>query len=119
MIAETICERSVGASTDRSKYGNKVLRWYLDRSMNVTPVNPKAPEVEGLETIKNLHELSKPTETAVSVITPPAVTLAVLKDAEACRIPFIWLQPGKLARSHCSQGRPTDGCCGVMASSEG
>lgn len=89
----------MGASTDRSKYGNKVLRWYLDRSMLVTPVNPAAAQVEGVDAAKNLHEVSKPTETAVSVITPPSVTLDVLKDAEQCRVPFIWLQPGKKGMS--------------------
>ena len=39
----------VGASTDRSKYGNKVLRCYQQHGHEVYPINPKAPEVEGLK----------------------------------------------------------------------
>ena len=37
----------VGASTDRSKYGNKVLRCYLQHGKQAYPINPKAQEVEG------------------------------------------------------------------------
>ncbi|KAI0246455.1 hypothetical protein BJV78DRAFT_1135124 [Lactifluus subvellereus] len=30
----------VGASRDQSKYGTKVLQWYLARNFSVTPVHP-------------------------------------------------------------------------------
>ena len=47
----------VGASTDRSKYGNKVLRCYVQHHRKVFPVNPKAPEVEGLRAYPSLSAL--------------------------------------------------------------
>ena len=36
----------VGASSDRSKYGNKVLRAYLQQGLKVVAVNPKESQVE-------------------------------------------------------------------------
>ena len=30
----------VGASSDKSKFGNKLLRWYMDRKLEVVPINP-------------------------------------------------------------------------------
>lgn len=45
-------------------------------------------------TIKNLSALPSPKETAVSIITHPAITIDVLKEANKIGIPSIWLQPG-------------------------
>ena len=37
-----------GASTNRDKYGNKVLRCYQQNNKQVTPINPRAETIEGL-----------------------------------------------------------------------
>ena len=63
----------VGASTDRTKYGNRVLRAYLQAGRPVHPVNPKAAEVEGLKAFPDLRSLPEAVH-GISVITPPAVT---------------------------------------------
>ncbi|KAJ3114460.1 hypothetical protein HDU96_002080 [Phlyctochytrium bullatum] len=84
----------VGASTDPTKFGNKVLKWYLEHKLDVIPINPKSPEIEGLQTITSLSGLAEPQKTSISVITPPAVTLKVLEEAVSLGIPAIWLQPG-------------------------
>ncbi|CDS10979.1 hypothetical protein LRAMOSA03243 [Lichtheimia ramosa] len=84
----------IGASTDRSKYGNRVLRWYQDYGLPVTPVNPKEKQVENLASIASIDELENPKETALSIITPPKVTLQVLKRAKELGITKLWLQPG-------------------------
>jgi len=39
----------VGASIDRTKYGNKVLRCYQQHGKTVYPINARAAEVEGLK----------------------------------------------------------------------
>ncbi|KAI5119858.1 hypothetical protein M0805_000692 [Coniferiporia weirii] len=83
----------VGASKDQSKYGTKVLKWYQARNLAVTPVHPKEPELEGLKTVV-FPELPSPTETAVSIITPPKATLGILKTAKELGVPTLWLQPG-------------------------
>ena len=83
----------VGASTDRNKYGNRVLRAYLQNHMPVTPVNPTADQVEGLPAVRSLREIDHPLH-GISVITPPAVTEQVVQDAIAIGVPHIWMQPG-------------------------
>ncbi len=82
-----------GASPDRSKYGNKVLRCYQQHGMEVYPLNPKADEVEGLKAYARLPDL--PVKVAgLSVITPPAVTEQVVEEAAAAGVKRIWMQPG-------------------------
>ena len=83
----------VGASTDRSKYGNKVLRCYQQHGKEVYPINPKAPEVEGLKAYPALAALPVKVP-AISVITPPAATMQVVRDAAAAGVKHIWMQPG-------------------------
>ena len=83
----------VGASTDRTKYGNKVLRCYQQHGMEVYPINPKAPEVEGLKAYPSLATLPVKAK-AISVITPPAATEQVVREAAAAGVAHIWMQPG-------------------------
>lgn len=84
----------VGASTRREKFGSKVLRCYLQNGKKAIPINPREEEIEGLPCLANLSALSHPGETAVSVITPPAVTIGVLEEAAKLGIKQVWLQPG-------------------------
>ena len=83
----------VGASSDRSKYGNRVLRSYQQNDLSVYPVNPKAIAIEGLDTFASLGEIPKPVH-AISIITPPVVTKKVFSEAAALGINNIWMQPG-------------------------
>lgn len=83
----------VGASTDRSKYGNKVLRCYLQHGKEVYPINPRAPEVEGVKAYPSLAALPRPVP-AISVITPPAATEQVVREAHAAGVRHVWMQPG-------------------------
>ncbi len=83
----------VGASTDRAKYGNKVLRAYLQQGKEVYPVNPKAPEVEGLKAYPSLADLPE-VPRGISIITPPAVTEKVVEEAARLGVEYVWMQPG-------------------------
>ena len=84
----------VGASTDREKYGNKVLRCYVQNGKTpVHPINPKADEVEGLTAYADLDALPE-TARAISIITPPKVTEAVVEKAAELGIRHLWMQPG-------------------------
>ncbi len=83
----------VGASTDRAKYGNKVLRSYQQVDRTVYPVNPKAEEVEGLKAYPDLKSLPEPVH-GVSIITPPKVTEGIVEEAAAAGIKHLWMQPG-------------------------
>jgi len=83
----------VGASTDRSKYGNRVLRCYQMHGRNAVPVNPSTAEIEGLKCVKSVSELPD-SVTSISIITPPSVTEKVVELAIARGIKNIWMQPG-------------------------
>ena len=83
----------VGASPDRSKYGNKVLRAYMQKNRPAFPVNPSATEVEGLTAYKDLASLPEPVH-GVSIITPPPVTEKIVEQAGRLGIKHIWMQPG-------------------------
>ncbi|KAJ7459787.1 CoA binding domain-containing protein [Mycena latifolia] len=84
----------VGASTNPSKNGSKALKWLLDHHKDVTPVNLKASEIQGIKCVKTLSELPDPTHTSVSIVVPPKATLEVLQQAKALGIFALWLQPG-------------------------
>ena len=83
----------VGASEDRSKYGNKVLRCYLQNKKLAIPINPKAATVEGVASVATVADLPDNVK-SISVITPPAVTEKVVEAAIAKGITNIWMQPG-------------------------
>lgn len=83
----------VGASRERHKYGNKVLRAFLQNELPVFAVNPRASEVEGQPCYPDLRSLPEPVH-GVSVITPAEVTLQVIEEAAAEGIRHVWLQPG-------------------------
>ena len=83
----------VGALRDRDKYGNKVLRAYLQNRRVVFPVHPILDEIEGLTTFRNLASLPQPIH-GVSIITPPQVTERVVEEAAQLGIKHIWMQPG-------------------------
>jgi predicted CoA-binding protein len=83
----------VGASEDRSKYGNKVLRCYLQNGRTVYPVNPSAATIEGVACHPDLRRLPGPVH-GVSVITPPNVTEVVVEHLPASGAAWVWMQPG-------------------------
>jgi predicted CoA-binding protein len=82
-----------GASTNREKYGNKVLRVYQQNQRTVYPINPGADEVEGLPAVADVPSLPEGVE-ALSIVTPPPITLSVVRAALARGIGHLWMQPG-------------------------
>jgi predicted CoA-binding protein len=82
-----------GASTNRDKYGNKVLRCYLQNNKLVTPINPRADEIEGVACVASVSDLPDNVE-SLSIITPPKITTEVVKQAIRKGIKNIWMQPG-------------------------
>jgi predicted CoA-binding protein len=83
----------VGASADRGKYGNKVLRAYLQAGRKAYPVNPNATEIEGLTAYPSLDSLPEKVH-AISIITPPPVTEQIVEQAGQLGIKHLWMQPG-------------------------
>ncbi len=83
----------VGASTDRSKYGNIVFRSLLQAKREAYPVNPQASEIEGHRAYVRLSDLPVVPD-AVSFVTPPAVTTQAVAEALELGIQHLWMQPG-------------------------
>ena len=83
----------VGASTNREKYGNKVLRAYLQSGRDAWPINPRAEEIEGVKCYPDLASCPEPPR-AISIITPPKITLDVVDAAADAGVEFVWMQPG-------------------------
>jgi uncharacterized protein len=83
----------VGASNDPSKYGNIIVNRLKGYGYQVLPVNPKESTIAGLPAYRSLAEVPQPVD-IVDVVTPPAVTRTVLKDAAAAGVPLVWLQDG-------------------------
>lgn len=84
----------LGASTDRTKFGNKSVRAHLQQGYTVYPVNPKATEIEGLPAFKSLAEIPPGKLDRISVYLPPHIGLAVLPEIAARGCDELWLNPG-------------------------
>ena len=83
----------VGASRNPDKYGNKVLRCYLQNRYEVIPVNPLAKEIEGLACVATVGDLPERVS-SISLITPPQVTEDIVEQAIASGVKNLWMQPG-------------------------
>jgi len=87
-----------GASQDPQKFGYKVLAWYSAHGLPVTPISPRTPQIavhsQTYETVPSASGLASPSQTSLSIITPPPVTMQILKEAKEAGIPAVWLQPG-------------------------
>lgn len=83
----------VGASVKREKYGNKVLRCYMQDGRSVVPVHPAQKMIEGLDCVASVTDLPDDVD-SISMITPPRITEKVVELAVAKGIRNIWMQPG-------------------------
>lgn len=83
----------VGASADRAKYGNKVLRCYRQHGFDVVGVHPKATVVEGAPCYPSLAAVPGPPR-SVSVVAPPAAATTIVAEAIASGVRHLWFQPG-------------------------
>ena len=89
----------VGASADRDKYGNKVLRCYLQHGHRAVPVNPRAAgsEILGEQVYASLAEVPGPVD-MVDVFRSSAEAGPIAEQAAALAvekgIKVLWMQLG-------------------------
>lgn len=84
----------VGASQDRSKYGNISVRAHLDKGWTVIPIHPRAQEIEGIPARASLEDVAEPID-RVALYLPPQVGMTVLADIAALPgSPPLYLNPG-------------------------
>lgn len=83
----------IGASEDRRKYGNKIVRDLSSKGFEVYPVNPKADSVEGIKSYKDIEELPKDVDLIVFVV-PPEIGIQIAEKAMKLGFKRFWFQPG-------------------------
>jgi uncharacterized protein len=83
----------VGASEDRSKYGNKIYRDLREAGYTVYAVNPKLDTVEGDPCYASVKDLPEKPD-VVDMVVPPPVASKVIDDCLAAGIKRVWFQPG-------------------------
>ena len=83
----------LGASNDRTKFGNKAVRAFQRAGWRVHPVNPRETAVEGLASFASLDDLPERVD-VLSIYLPPAVTMSLIDDVADAQPRAIWLNPG-------------------------
>ena len=84
----------IGASADRSKFGNKAVRAYQRQGHDVLPVNPSGGTIEGELVYRSVAEAPGPIDRA-SLYVPASIGMNAV-DALASRgdVGELWLNPG-------------------------
>jgi predicted CoA-binding protein len=82
-----------GASANRAKYGNKVLRAYLQNGYSVVALHPSETRIEGVPAYSSLSEVPHSID-SLSIITPPRITESLVEQAIAHGVKHLWMQPG-------------------------
>jgi predicted CoA-binding protein len=83
----------VGASNDRSKFGNKALRAFQAEGHAVVPINPHEQYVEGVKAYASVLDVPGPIDMA-TVYVQPEIGTTLLEEFERKGIPEIWINPG-------------------------
>ncbi|MEQ8211947.1 MAG: CoA-binding protein [Lacipirellulaceae bacterium] len=84
----------IGASSDRSKFGNKSVRAHLKQGYDVYPVNPKGGEIEGLTAYASIGEVPVEHLDRISLYVPPTVGEKLLPAIAEKGCDELWLNPG-------------------------
>ena len=83
----------IGASSNRSKFGNRAVRAFRQQGYTVVPINPNEREVEGLRTYASILDVPGPVDMA-SFYVPPDVGERVIDEVAKKGIPEVWFNPG-------------------------
>lgn len=83
----------VGASTDRRKFGNTIFRELRTHGYDAVPVNPSAPEVEGVRCYADLAAVPDPIDGVMVMVGGDAAVAAVHAAADR-GVSRVWLFRG-------------------------
>jgi predicted CoA-binding protein len=95
----------IGASADRSKFGNKAVRAYLARGYQVFPIHPKAQIIEGLQSYRSILEVPAKSLDRASFYLPPSIGLQVIEEVAQKSVAEVWLNPGAESPALIERGR--------------
>ncbi|HUY35970.1 MAG TPA: CoA-binding protein [Pirellulales bacterium] len=109
----------LGASAERTKFGNKAVRAHLGQGFDVYPVNPKGGLIEGLKVYRSLADVPVETLDRISVYLPPRLGLAMLDEVAAKGCGELWLNPGSESADLVERARALGlepiQACGIVA----
>ena len=83
----------VGASNDKSKFGNRIYRDLKNKGYNVVPINPKDEKIEGDKAYTSI-EMMEDLPDIVNFVVPPPIAMKVAQNAVELGIEYLWFQPG-------------------------
>lgn len=83
----------VGASRDRKKWGNVLLRELKKKDYTVYPVNPNGGEIDGERCYRNVSELPKDAGNVI-IALPPQTTGEVVRECARAGIKRVWIHKG-------------------------
>jgi predicted CoA-binding protein len=111
----------IGASSDRSRFGNKAVRAFAKQGYTVVPIHPREDMVEGIKAYKSVLDVPGPIDMA-SMYLAPAVGMKVIEEVAKKGIPEVWLNPGadspELADRSRALGLRTIVACSILGVGE-
>jgi predicted CoA-binding protein len=104
----------IGASNDRSKFGNRAVRAFQREGHTVVPINPHETEVEGLKAYASVLDVPGPIDMATFYVQPE-VGERIIAEVARKQIPEVWLNPGAdsdelIERARALQIKPIVAC---------
>ncbi len=85
----------IGASADRTKFGNRCVRAYLQKGWTVYPVNPRESTIEALPVFRSILDVPAGLIDRVSVYLPATLGVKVMDEiARRGDVGEVMLNPG-------------------------
>jgi len=84
----------IGATSNKEKYGYKVLKNLKDKGYALYPINPKYDEIEGIKAYPSVKDLPKDEIDLIAFIVPPKIGITAVKEAYEEGFRKFWFQPG-------------------------
>lgn len=81
----------VGLSTEKTKASNMVASYLLDEGYQVIPVNPRAPEILGLQSYPDLASIPEKVD-IVDIFRPSSEVAAIVDQAISIGAKAVWMQ---------------------------
>jgi predicted CoA-binding protein len=83
----------IGASNERSKYGNRAVRAYVRQGWTVYPVNPNEQQVEGLAAFARITDIPGPVDRA-TLYVPADIGRTLLAGIKDKQVHELFVNPG-------------------------
>ncbi|MFT4309630.1 MAG: CoA-binding protein [Candidatus Woesearchaeota archaeon] len=85
----------IGATNNKEKYGNIIMKDLLSKGISIIPINPKHKSIMGIKCYPTLASASiKNNIGLIIIVIPPNKALDIIVEASIIGIKELWLQPG-------------------------